>query len=70
MRLHLAISLILATLILVACDSGGKSGENVAASPPKLFETQRNALDKARGVEDNVQQQAQEQKQDAERQTE
>jgi hypothetical protein len=71
MRPYRALSLALATLVLVACNSGGKSGDDAAASPPpKLFETQRNALDKTKGVENTVQQQAQEQKQDTNRQTE
>jgi len=54
-------------LMLVAC------GESKQASPPppaKLFEPQRDALDKAKGVEQTVGQQAEQQKQETERQTE
>lgn len=45
-------------------------GESPQTPPPKLFEPQREALDKAKGVEQTVNQQAEQQKQEAERQTE
>ena len=38
--------------------------------PPKLFESQRNALDKAKGLEDQVQQQSELQRQEIDKQTE
>jgi hypothetical protein len=54
----------LIALLLVAC------GESRQSPPPKLFESQRQALDKAHGVEKTVNQQADQQKQEADRQTE
>lgn len=37
--------------------------------PPKLFESQRNALDKAKGLQDQMQQQSKQQSQEIDRQT-
>ncbi len=51
------------TLLLVAC------GPNQAPKPPKLFEPQRQALEKARAVDETVQQQAERQRQDVDGQT-
>lgn len=53
-------------LMLVAC---GES-KQPQTPPAKLFEPQRQALDKAKGVEQTVNQQAEQQKQEADRQTE
>jgi hypothetical protein len=61
--LFLAISL---ALLISAC---GESAQNTPP-PAKLFVPQREALDKAKGVEQTVIQQAEEQKQDVEGQTE
>ena len=38
--------------------------------PPKLFESQRNALDKAKGLEDQVQHQSELQRQEIDKQSE
>jgi len=60
--------------MLAACGASDKSNENPAAaspSPPapaKLLQEQRDALEKAKGVENTVQQQAQEQQQAADQQ--
>jgi len=54
-------------LIITAC---GDSKPPQNPPPVKLFEPQREALDKAKGVEQTVNQQAEQQKQEAERQTE
>lgn len=54
----------LIVVLLAACS------ESKQPPPPKLFESQRQALDKAKGVEQTVNQQAEQQKQEADRQTE
>lgn len=56
------LTIVLTSLLLLACspDNGSKT---------KLFEEQRNALEKAKGVENTVQQQAQEVQQNIEKQT-
>jgi ABC-type uncharacterized transport system auxiliary subunit len=46
MRRSLALLACLA--LLAACDNG--------SSPPRIYDAQRNALDKAKGVQDTVQQ--------------
>lgn len=61
MRTLILTGMVVALLVACAPDPD---------NTPKIAETQRNALDKAKGVEDKVQQQAQEQKQDIERQAE
>jgi ABC-type uncharacterized transport system auxiliary subunit len=51
-----------ATLVLLsACDSG--------SPPPKIYEPQRNALDKAKAVDSTLQQAADRQRQAADEQT-
>ena len=62
MRLSL-ILIVLYALVLPGCDDGKQ------APPPKLFEGQRNAMDKAKGVEDTLQQQADQQLQSIDQQT-
>jgi ABC-type uncharacterized transport system auxiliary subunit len=47
--------------LLAACDSG--------SPPPKLYEPQRNALDKAKAVDDTVQQAAERQRRAEDEQT-
>ena len=66
-----ALYLIAVVVLLAACDTGRNSDKNSTAgtSPTKLMQNQRNALEKAKGVENNVQQQAQEQQRDADQQT-
>lgn len=61
------LSYVVLILLLVAC-SENKQAQN--PPPAKLFEPQREALDKAKGVEQTVNQQAEQQKQEAERQAE
>ena len=56
---------IITPLLLVGCDESTQSTPRT-----KLFEPQREALDKAKGVEQTVNQQAGQQKQDVERETE
>ena len=51
------------TLVLPSC------GEEKQPPPPKLFEDQINAMDKAKGVEDTLQQQADQQLQDIDKQS-
>ena len=62
MRLTLLLA-ALCGLLLSAC------GRDEQPPPPKLFESQRNAMDKAKGVEDTLQRQADQQLQDIDRQT-
>jgi hypothetical protein len=54
----------LAGLTLLAC-----SPDNDAKTKTKLFEEQRNALDKAKGVDNIIQQQAKELQQNTEKNT-
>ncbi|OGV73641.1 MAG: hypothetical protein A3B82_05440 [Methylophilales bacterium RIFCSPHIGHO2_02_FULL_57_10] len=56
---------ITTTLLLTGC---GESTQNTPSA--KLFEPQREALDKAKGVEQTVNQQAAQQKQDVDHETE
>ena len=51
------------TLVLPGC------GEEKQPPPPKLFEVQINAMDKAKGVEDTLQQHADQQLQDIDQQS-
>lgn len=53
---------ILSSMFLLACGPD-------KTPPPKLFEDQRNALDKAKAIEDTVQQQNQNMQQSLEKQT-
>lgn len=57
------IAITLSALLLPGCDDGKQ------APPPKLFESQRNTMDKAKGVEDTMQQQADQQLQEIDKQT-
>lgn len=59
----IVIMVTLPALLLAGCDDGRQ------APPPKLFESQRNAMDKARGVENTLQQQAEQQQQEIDQQT-
>jgi len=62
MKLLTAI-LVSMTLLLIACHPE-------QASPlPKLFETQREALDKAKSLKNTMQQQSEQQRQDVDQQT-
>lgn len=69
------LSMTLVAILLAACGASDKSNENPAAAlppppaPAKLMQDQREAMEKAKGVENTVQQQAQEQQQAADRQT-
>ena len=45
-------------LFLTACDSGPKA----QSKPPQIFKEERQALDKAKGVQDTVDKQAEEQR--------
>lgn len=62
MRITLLL-IALCTLVLPGC------GEERQAPPPKLFEDQINAMEKAKGVEDTLQQQADQQLQDIDQQS-
>lgn len=57
-----AYGVLLAALLLAACSPGG-------SDKPKLAEPQRAALDQAKGVESTLQQSAQQQQQEADRQS-
>ena len=54
--------IMLATLLFAACSPGDSSNK------PKMMEQQRQALDKAKGVQDTLQQSAQQQKQEINKQ--
>lgn len=56
------LSIVLTSLLLMACGPDN-------TPKPKLFEEQRNALDKAKAVEQTVQQQTKETQQSVEKQT-
>lgn len=58
------IFVLLASVSLVACEQEKKD-----ESQPKLFQDQRTALDKAKGVEDTLKQQAEAQQQATDRQS-
>jgi hypothetical protein len=62
MRYALLFSALLA-MLLPGCSRDDQP------PPPKLFESQRNALDKAKGLELQLQQQAEQQRQDIDQQT-
>jgi hypothetical protein len=62
MRRALLITALFA-LLLPGC------GREDQPPPPKLFESQRNALDKAQGLQDQLQQQSEQQSQEIDRQT-
>lgn len=55
--------ILLAALLLAACNPGGNGNK------PKLMEPQRTAMDQAKGVESTVQQSAQQQQQEADKQS-
>lgn len=55
------IALLSLTLPLFGCDTG--------QPPPKLFESQRNDMEKAKGVQDTLQQQADQQMQQIDQQS-
>lgn len=55
--------LLCSILLLGACGPGGND-----APPPKLFQDQRNALDKAKAVEPALQKQNEEQRKEIEKQ--
>jgi hypothetical protein len=55
--------ILLACLILLcACDSPSKQA---GSPPPRIFDTQRNALDKAKGVQDTLNRAAEQQRRQA-----
>ena len=62
MKLLTAI-LVSISLLLMACH------REQAPSPPKLFETQHEALDKAKAMKNTVQQQTEQQRQDVDQST-
>ena len=62
MKLLTAI-MVSITLLLMACH------REQASPPPKLFETQREALDKAKALKNTMQQQTEQQRQDVDQQT-
>jgi hypothetical protein len=59
----IVIIIALHALLLAGCDDGKK------APPPKLFESQRNTMDKAKAVEGTLQQQADQQLQEVDKQS-
>jgi hypothetical protein len=59
MKLRHALCLTLAVGLLAACSKN----DDGSSAPPKLMQNQRNALEKAKGVEHTEQQQAQQQQQ-------
>ncbi len=60
------ICLAVVMLLLAGC---GDNKPQLAPPPPKLLEPRREALDKAKGVEQTVDQQAEQQREDVDRQT-
>jgi hypothetical protein len=61
---HALLFSALLTMLLPGCSPDEQP------PPPKLFESQRSALDKAKGLEDQVQQQSELQRQEIDKQTE
>ena len=61
---HTLLFSTLFALLLPGC------GRDDQPPPPKLFESQRNALDKAKGLEDQVQHQSELQRQEIDKQSE
>ena len=61
------LALLLSLTMLCACDVGGP--KEAARPAPRIFDTQRNALDKAKQVQDTVKQAAERQRQGLEEQT-
>lgn len=61
---HALLFSALFALLLPGC------GHDDQPPPPKLFESQRNALDKTKGLEDQVQQQSELQRQEIDKQSE
>lgn len=61
---HTLLFSTLFALLLSGC------GRDDQPPPPKLFESQRNALDKAKGLEDQVQHQSELQRQEIDKQSE
>ena len=61
---HTLLFSALFALLLPGC------GRDDQPPPPKLFESQRNALDKAKGLEGQVQQQSELQRQEIDKQSE
>ena len=59
---RLTIALVCSILLLGACGPGGKD-----APPPKLFQDQRDALDKAKAVDGALQKQNDEQRKEIEK---
>jgi outer membrane lipoprotein-sorting protein len=60
---HLMLFSVLALAVLSGC------GQTDQTPPPKLFEGQLKAMDKAKGVQDTLQQQADQQMKDIDQQT-
>jgi hypothetical protein len=58
------IIIALQAFLLAGCDNG-----KPAPPPPKLFESQRNTMDKAKAVEGTLQQQADQQLQEVDKQS-
>jgi hypothetical protein len=67
MKLFRAV-LLACVAALCGCDSG-KSAREQAAAAPRIFDTQRNALDKAKGVQGTLDQAHQQQRAEEEAQT-
>ena len=61
------LALLISLTLLCACDSGNTTKE--ASSSPRIFGTQRDALDKAKAVQDTVKQAAERQRQEQDEQT-
>jgi hypothetical protein len=54
-------ALLACLVLLCACDSGSPS-KQAGGPQPRIFDTQRNALDKAKGVQDTLNQAAERQR--------
>jgi hypothetical protein len=62
------LALLLCLSVLCACDGGGP--KEAAGPAPRIFDTQRDALDKAKALQESVKQAAEQQRQEREAQTE
>jgi hypothetical protein len=60
-RMHPSRALLACLIVLYACDSGSPS-KQAGSSQTRIFDTQRNALDKAKAVQDTLHQAAEQQR--------
>jgi hypothetical protein len=59
--MRLSYGLLACLILLSACDAGSPP-KHPSGPQPRIFDTQRSALDKAKGVQDTLQQAAEQQR--------